>query len=591
MNNLYLTFADFKKTKRSGKSFFLGPWFNENNIFLGKKSLDYHWLNLNKIEKDYRYLYRLKKKIFIYLTKKLNNYHSLNYSNQSWSIVIEPFLQMYLTVLFDRWEIISNLNNKKRYNVNFYKFNEKQNDFKDTEDLINRSFQDHWNHCLFQDIFLFKKFKNIRIKNSKRSLIGKKKFINDQTVNSFKEKLIELIVNFTCIFKKKFDFFFFDHSFSKQFFFKIHMINKSFPYFSNKIPKLKFNYSLSKKNIQLRENIFIDYQINKKDFFENFFVNKFKKDIPTFLIEDFKLINSQINKFDIKPKFIFSQNNHWYNQIFKTWLANKVSNGSKLIIMEHGGSFPYRYPYFNFEEDMCDYLIKWFKPMHKKHYQISGFQIYKNNLITEGNSEQEFLDRKNCTVIYDRFFNYTLTIPQPVTGSDYIAFNNLKDFERNLNEDIKKILKIKFHPADDKNMMSVKKIFSKYKEKEKNIANSFKKSRFIICFYPETTFSEAISLNIPTVLFFPKGVYKIDQKTKKLINSLKRSKIIFDNPKKMADHINMYWNNPCKWWHDRNTIKSINFFKKEALGISKQNTLENKWKNFFNKIKFENEYR
>ena len=58
----------------------------------------------------------------------------------------------------------------------------------------------------------------------------------------------------------------------------------------------------------------------------------------------------------------------------------------------------------------------------------------------------------------------------------------------------------------------------------------------------------------------------------------------------MADHINLYWNNPDKWWHDKNTIKSINFFKKEALGISKQNTLEDKWKNFFNKIKFKNEY-
>ena len=61
MNNLYLTLADFKKTKKNGKNFFLGPWFNENNDFLGKKSLDYHWLNLQKIEKDYRYLYRLKR--------------------------------------------------------------------------------------------------------------------------------------------------------------------------------------------------------------------------------------------------------------------------------------------------------------------------------------------------------------------------------------------------------------------------------------------------------------------------------------------------------------------------------------------------
>lgn len=588
MNNLYLTFSDFKKIKRSGKSFFLGPWFNENKFFLGTKSLNYHWLNLKKIEKDYHYLQSLKKKIFICLTKNLNKYHRINYSNQSWSIIIEPFLQTYLTILFDRWEIIRSLNKSAKYNVNFYKFSENQNNFKDTEDLIEKSSQDYWNQKLFQDIILFKKLKNIKIQNSEKTLIYKKKIIENQITNSFKVKLIEQIVNLICFFKKKFEFFFFDHSFSKKFFLKIHIATNSFPYFSNNISKLKFNYILSKKKDEkFRKNLFINYPISKKDLFENFFLNKFKKEIPSFLIEDFKFLNTKVNKFNIKPKFIISQNNHWYNQIFKTWLAKKINSGSKLVIMEHGGSFPYKYPYFNFEEEMCNYLVKWFKPIHKKHYQISGFQIYKNNLITKRNYKQDFLDREKCTVIYDRFFNYTLTIPQPVTGSDFIAFKNLKDFESNLNKDIKKNLKIKFHPADNKNMMNVKNLFSKYSEKERDIKSSFKKSRFIVCFYPETTFSEAISLNIPTVLFFSKSIYKIDDRTKKIINYLKNSKIVFDNPKKMADHINLYWNKPNSWWHDNNTIRSVNFFKKEALGISKQNILEDEWKKFFDKIKLD----
>ena len=587
MNSLYLTILDFKKSKKSKKSkiFFLGPWFNSGENFKESNILNYHWSNLNKLDKDYKFLFSLKKKIFHHLKKKLNEIHNLNYSTQSWSIILEPFLQNYLTVLFDRWEIIKSVK-KKRFDVNFYKYDKSTNNYSDSFDFINRSFEDDWNQQLFQEVIIFKDLKNFKINQIKTHLKKKRKITKNINYNlSIRDKFLDILMNFTSIFKKNFDFYFADHSFSKKFFLKIHLLNNSLPFLIKNPLKLNFNYYPSKKNIKLRKTIFDDYKFessNKK--FEHFFISKLTHELPNYTVEDLNFLTSKVAKLRFKPKFIFSQYKHWYDQLFKTWAAKKTNEGTKLITMEHGGSFPYKYNYFNFEEDSSYLKIRWFKPLYKKHFQITSFYIYNNFINSIKNFNDKFLKRKNCSIIYDRFFNYTLTMAQPCAGSDYLAFKNLKKFEKNLNFEIKKNLKIKFHPTDNFNMMNAQNIFARYKINDKNIINTYKKSRIIICFYPETTFSEALSHNIPTILFIPKDIYKLSNETKVILSNLKKSKIFFDDPKKMALHLNKIWHNPIKWWNSHQTINSKNLIKKDILGIKKGVTLIERWNYLLNKI-------
>lgn len=587
MNSLFLTNLDFKKSKKSKKTnfFFLGPWFNSGENFKETNILNYHWSNLDKLDKDYKFLFSLKKKIFYFLKKKLNKIHNLNYSTQSWSIILEPFLQIYLTVLFDRWEIIKSIE-KKKFDINFYKYNKSKNNYSDLFDFMYKSYEDDWNQQLFQEIVIFKRLKNLKINQIKTQLKKKQKIVkNNYSYSSIRDRSLDILMSLISIFKKNFNFYFADHSFSKNFFLKIHLLNKSLPFLIKNPSKLNSNYYPSKKNIKLRKTIFDDYKFessNKK--FEYFFISKLTHELPNYAVEDLNFLTSKVAKLRFKPKFIFSQYKHWYDQFFKTWAAKKVNEGTKLITMEHGGSFPYKYNYFNFEEDQGNLSIRWFKPLYKKHFQITSFYIYNNFINSIKNFNKKFLKRKNCSIIYDRFFNYTLTMAQACAGSDYIAFKNLKKFEKNLNLEIKKNLKIKFHPKDHFNMMNVQNIFARYKINDKNIINTYKKSRIIICFYPETTFSEALSHNIPTILFIPKGIYKLHNETKEILSNLKKSKIFFDDPKKMALHLNKIWHNPIKWWNSTQTINSKNLIKKDILGIKKGVTLIGRWNYLLNKI-------
>ena len=105
----------------------------------------------------------------------------------------------------------------------------------------------------------------------------------------------------------------------------------------------------------------------------------------------------------------------------------------------------------------------------------------------------------------------------------------------------------------------------------------FKKCKFIITSYPDTSFGESIYSKIPSIVIFPKEFYDFSLKGSELTESLKSAGILYSDPKKAADHINKFWKDPDLWWESKDTIK-VRKNLKNALGIS--NNFLNEWKKF-----------
>ena len=108
--------------------------------------------------------------------------------------------------------------------------------------------------------------------------------------------------------------------------------------------------------------------------------------------------------------------------------------------------------------------------------------------------------------------------------------------------------------------------------------DSFKKSKMLICKYPQTTFAEAMISNIPTILVFNKKYWHFDSNFLKVIEELKNSKIIFEEIQNATDHINYYWENLDEWWLSKKTFKAREDFFDMCCKYS-NNWLED-WKNF-----------
>jgi putative transferase (TIGR04331 family) len=243
MKHLYLTYLDYKNSKIYNNHFVLGSWFNQNTNKFKKNILPYHWRNIPTQEKDYIYLKKIRSKILNFLIQKLNKFHSINYSKQEWVIILEPFLQTYLTVIFDRWKIINSLSRNKKYKVNFYRID--SNDFCNFSDFIENSFTDAWNQKIFQEIITYLNFKNIKKINQK------KVFKHSGKIFPIKSKI--RISDYFFLFLDKIFFsknkkiFFFENYFPKIFFLKLNLANNVFPNFVSIKNKINFHYRYLKK--------------------------------------------------------------------------------------------------------------------------------------------------------------------------------------------------------------------------------------------------------------------------------------------------------------------------------------------------------
>jgi len=103
--------------------------------------------------------------------------------------------------------------------------------------------------------------------------------------------------------------------------------------------------------------------------------------------------------------------------------------------------------------------------------------------------------------------------------------------------------------------------------KEKSLQKTFLVSRVVVCSYPETTFSEAMASKLPTILMYPSDLYELNPISLPLMESLKAAKIVFTDPVSAAEHLNLIWPNPDRWWNSSATIHARDEFNRKALNL------------------------
>ena len=115
-------------------NFLLGAWCKKYKDVIEKNKYNgfvqqHHWADRNKRDKDIIYIENLYEKLIIYLKDALNNFHGEKKDDLYWRIIIGPWLQNYITCLFDRWETISKFFSENSHNFKINNF-QKKNDLR-----------------------------------------------------------------------------------------------------------------------------------------------------------------------------------------------------------------------------------------------------------------------------------------------------------------------------------------------------------------------------------------------------------------------------------------------------------------------------
>ena len=560
---------------KKNKVILAGPWCirkysDKKNFGKNITLIENIWNNTKQLEEDFFFLKELiniySKKIWIYS----NQYHNLNKTQKYWDILTLPWLMYYLSSTLYRWRVFEKalkISNKKIVFDDYKKISDIKIDT--TIDFSNyAASSEKFNYILFRKIvFFFQKDIDIKLVNCENNL----NHFNDRKSITFLENIyhfsLKCLDSINIFLSRNSNIFIEQNLFSFSFFSKLNLKLRQFPHRF----KYLFNYKLENKNLhkinynhEKRKKIELEKgeKINNSQSFQDFLNENIKFDIPRCFLEGYREIEDSNQNIKMKPKIILSCYHYWHNERFKFWSANQVmSNNSSLYLAEHGGGEQLKFNGgLRISDKIGDKKIKLASPKENNDFQLPtpnyNFNLKRNN--------QTYLSYQE---------SYKKQFPH-MAGSD--MFNNYRNLENilslkeQLNDEVFKFFKyIPAVKSVNSETNDIKKLLGK---KYLNKYNFLKKiipiSKVVICSTAETAFTESL-LSGPTIFINNKNLDSFNE-NKGIMEQFVRCKIVFDNAKEAAEHINMIWNDPDKWWHSKAVQEAVEKYKSEFTCIKKK---------------------
>jgi len=565
------------------KAFLLGEWCKtmQNESLLSLKDynqLPHHWSDRKKFIKDYEYLESFYERVLKSLADHLNKYHGTKHTLRYWRILLGPWLLTYVAIVWERWESLRLAFEGKDFDeVHFLKLNRDSLVPSDYNAFRVYNMLDHWNHHLFSEIIRYQYSDQINVKylnQDENAEIDIRIDIDD--IQPTKGKILGFIDRCLSI-QKKYKVVFVEPYFDRLSFLSLALRLKQLPRGHYEFFQ-KINYPSVNEDRYSRS-----IQINATNDFEIFFQQHIFSQIPIAYLEGYKELNRVAESIKTRGEIIFTANAHLDNDLFNCWAGDQVEKGKRLVVSQHGGAIRSNYTNFDHQEKIADSMTVWHKPYMNNHIQltpnklISGFrQSFFKSLFKKPNN--------NLTLVGFETSRYSFR-----AQAGPFAKNYSEDYEQK----IQFVQSLKKNIVDDLTIRSFSRGNGWTRSKDRyasdlghdKISNSstlkeaFAYSKIVVCTYPQTTFSEAMHSNIPTILLFCEEHWPLHPQFDGLIEKLKQNNIIFTDPIKAAEHINQVWDNPDEWWHDSSTREAVNYFFKMCGNVS--DDWVNEWASFF----------
>ena len=488
---------------------FAGNWcisnYDQENSIDKNLVLGDVWEDKKERGGDYKYLQNIIKIYSKGLSSYLNSIHGYNFSDKFWKSIFLSWLSIYLPAYYYRWKIVKKITKKKK-NLKFYDlYNLESKDAPlDTYDFHYKVSSDNYiNYRIFRSLIKFFIKKNNKIKLIKKKSPNYKKKENNGDKSywlNFKIKKIfnyflYLIFNQNKIFIENNVFRIIDNI-------KLNFLLGQFPTYPNDTFSDSFGfknfYNNKKTNLKRRRSH--NLRLGKNDEFTKFIETNMRDDLPICFIEGFDNLFKYMKKISIKPKIILSSHNHYFNELFKVWIAYlREKKYSKLFIVSHGGGGFLKYPScLKFESQISDKKINW----HKSN-QINEIQLPASKFLTRKTikSSNEFISYvEGPTTLFPSRIGYgTINNGSPNLHANFTDF--YKRLKKNLKKDIIFLPKKEYEVDTTKYLRNY---LSHNQIKENNSFNKYnKRSKLNILSYPETTFSESLTTK-PTILLYDK---------------------------------------------------------------------------------------
>ncbi len=566
---------------------FLAEWcckYDRKEVW---KNLDFviaepYGLDILRQDSDRDEVLILEKKLFPFFCELINQFHNTNYSTKFWKILLGHWFRLTLTQLLFRTKVLKQC--LQKYNISgsiSYSYDKYKITPTFTEEIIDDRLLEPWKENILNSKILnlleetnfpiqyinlqqeFKSNQNYEIKNT-----------------NYKRKiflyLIKLYQNLSKRFVGNSDAFIINTYLPLKKEIQLEIALGQFPQLHKFMDKLG-SYSQIKNlktDNEKRDKLTKKFENNSNNYLEKITTKLLFQLLPKIYLEGFndltKIVENQ--PWPKSPRFIFTSNEFFGNDIFKLWSAIKTEQGVKYFIGQHGNNYGTKRNTAPRVEEIIPYrFITWGWKNQSSQF-IPGF-IFKNE-----NKNYKFNPDGGLLLIETSYTKHNSTYDERYQYLKYLD-DQIK-FVSCLTKDQRDKLTVRMMPEYLVARWAVRQRWFEFDPKLKTeygkakISKLISQSRLVIHSYDSTGMLETLSRNIPTISFWLNDYDHLLDHAKPFYKLLVDVGIIHFSAESAAKKINEIWDNIENWWNKTEVQEARKIFCEQYARNSKSPVLE-----------------
>jgi len=528
---------------------FLGDWCLRYSRQAIWKDLNYEvlpgiWRDKKKFIDAFKYLNNIYEHLLYKIAFLLDEIHKEKHDIRYWRIIIGPWLFHYIDVLYDRYvsiqEVIS------RY-ITFETIGLCEENFitpKSTLEFHLLTQDDPYNLQIYTRILSAGKYnfshKPFEIKRKDQMILNKNIYnITKKKIIAFCLESIEKIGSKSSVYLVNP---FFQKSLLIKFFLRSRGKIKPLFLSNEEIPNIKLNKSM--------RSYFNVISCNNNEF-EKLIMQLLPHDIPYVFLEGYKMMEHKSLNYPRNPRAIMSWASWYFDELFKIWAASAAESGTSLLGVQHGG---------NYGIDQCMRVLDHENAITDKFYSW-GWNCKELDDRIVPLPSSKVIGRKKSTKTNKNILFVGTASPRYLYRMQYPTNNHLEKyfedqliFLKNIDPSCKKLIRYRVF-IQDYGFDIIKRIQNIYPDVVVEdwtipFSESLENCRLFVCDHLSTVHAEALSLNVPTILFWDCDSYIHKTNACQSFENLHAIGILHYSPESAANTVNKIYDNINDWWNE-----------------------------------------
>jgi putative transferase (TIGR04331 family) len=523
----------------------------------------YHWDDRARLIQDATIIKAVVDELVTQLAVELNDIHGIKESRKYWEIVIGEWCFLFTQVIFDRWRSVTSIL-KNESEIEIESGSKIPNDSPlDTKEFItSATLSESWNSNLYGEIIhAITGSEELHQYERKNNTIDKINMVSQSPFKSY----LKLLVNQLSARKSKFgkdiliQNIYLNNFQLMKFCFKIGQI----PYFEVDIPTSCLIQDTKIRNVQIKPSTL-------KDLVEPELAEVICQLLPKYfpriyleLFSSHKKKSLEVYQFR-RPHLIVTANSYSLNEEWKKWAAYACSNGSKMVIIQHGGMYgANKFSLIQeYELMICDKFLTWgweddssFKIVSSHATKLIGYKSRKR---------RKFQSRITFIAFEMPLHSYWLA-SMPVGPQVIDSALSSLEFIKSLNLKLKRLLIVRPYQTDYG--LNAHALFGELLPhqqilcgEDETFIQAIAKSRIVVTNYNGTTYIQTMALNVPTVVFWNKDLWEIDLRYTDIFNELNQAGVLFYSVQECAEFLNLNFETIEEWWSSEKVQISVKNF-------------------------------